>query len=85
MNLGRTILAQILDGLDPKQFERCALQYPTLRQTHALSAYDHFAAMIFAQLTYRESLRDIEACMNARRSLLYHCGIRGNVTRTNLS
>ncbi|MDR1009961.1 MAG: DUF4372 domain-containing protein, partial [Opitutaceae bacterium] len=50
-----------------------------------MSAYDHFAAMIFAQLTYRESLRDIEACLNARRSLLYHSGFRGNITRTNLA
>jgi hypothetical protein len=85
MNHGRTIFAQILDGLDSKEFERCALQYPTIRQTHALSAYDHFAAMIFAQLTRRESLRDIAACLSARRNLLYHSGIRGNVTRTNLS
>jgi len=85
MNHGRTIFAQILDGLDPKQFERCASQYPTARHTHALSAYDHFAAMIFAQLTHRESLRDIEASLSARRNQLYHLGIRGNVTRTNLS
>jgi len=85
MNHGRTIFAQILDGLDPKEFRRCASLYPTLRHTHALSAYDHFAAMIFAQLTHRESLRDIEACLNSRRSLLYHCGIRGNVTRNNLA
>ncbi|MDR1010093.1 MAG: DUF4372 domain-containing protein [Opitutaceae bacterium] len=72
MNPGKTILSQILDGLHPEEFQRCASQYHTLRQTHALSAYDHFAALIFAQLTYRESLRDIEACLNARRSLLYH-------------
>ncbi|MDR2674437.1 MAG: DUF4372 domain-containing protein [Opitutaceae bacterium] len=70
MNHGRTISAQILDGLDPKEFRRCASQHPTLSQTHALSAYDHFAAMIFAQLTYHESLRDIEACLNVRRGLL---------------
>jgi hypothetical protein len=85
MNHGRTIFAQILEGLDPKEFRRCASLYPTVRHTHALSAYDHFAAMIFAQLTHRESLRDIEACLNARRELLYHSGIRGNLTRTNLA
>ena len=85
MSLGHTILAQILDGLYPSEFRRCAEHYPTTRDTPALSAYDHFATMIFAQLTYRESLRDIEACLNARRSLLYHCGIRGNITRTNLA
>lgn len=50
-----------------------------------LRAYDHFAAMVFAQLTYRESLRGIEACLNARPALAYHMGIRGRVTRTNLA
>jgi len=85
MNPSKTILAQILEGLHPEEFRRCASRFPTLRHTHALSAYDHFAAMIFAQLTHRESLRDIEACLNSRRSLLYHSGIRGNVTRTNLA
>jgi hypothetical protein len=85
MNLGKTVLAQILDGLHPEEFRRCAEHHPTLRSTPALSAYDHFAAMIFAQLTYRESLRDIEACLNARRNLLYHSGIRGNINRVNLA
>lgn len=55
------------------------------RETRALSAYDHFAAMIFAQLTYRESLRDIEACLGSRPGLLYHSGIRGTVKRCNLA
>ena len=55
------------------------------RDTQALSAYDHFATMVFEQLTHRESLRDIEACLNARRSLLYHAGIRGTVKRCNLA
>ena len=85
MNPGRTILAQILNALDPSEFRRCASLYPTPRLTHALSAYDHFAVLIFAQLTSRESLRDIEACLSARPSLLYHSGIRGNITRTNLA
>jgi len=56
-----------------------------LRDTPALSAYDHFVAMVFAQLTHRESLRDIEACLVARRSVLYHSGIRGEVKRCNLA
>jgi hypothetical protein len=55
------------------------------RDTPALSAYDHFATMMFAQLTYRESLHDIETCLNARRSLLYHAGIRGAVKRCTLA
>lgn len=85
MNLGKTVLAQVLAGLGGKEFSRCASGYPMARDTPALSAYDHFATMIFAQLTYRESLRDIEACLNARRSLLYHAGIRGTVKRCNLA
>jgi hypothetical protein len=56
-----------------------------VRETTALSAYDHFAVMVFAQLTYRESLRDIEACLGSRSRLLYHSGIRGTVKRCNLA
>ena len=85
MNHGRPVLAQVLDGLHPEQFHRCAERHPTTRDTPALSAYDHFAVMIFAQLTYRESLRDIEACLNSRSSVLYHAGIRGTVKRCNLA
>ncbi len=85
MNSGKTVLAQVLAGLGGKEFSRCAARYPMRRDTTALSAYDHFATMVFAQLTYRESLRDIEACLNARRSLLYHAGIRGTVKRCNLA
>jgi hypothetical protein len=85
MNHGRTVLAQILDGLAGKEFARCAARYPMPRDTPALSPYDHFATMIFAQLTYRESLRDIEACLRSRRSVLYHSGIRGEVKRCNLA
>ena len=85
MNHERTVLAQILSGFDPKEFRRCAERHPMARTTPALSAYDHFAVMVFAQLTYRESLRDIEACLNSRLSLLYHSGIRGTVKRCNLA
>ncbi|MGH8016846.1 MAG: IS4 family transposase [Opitutaceae bacterium] len=85
VNGGRTVLTQILEGLGGEEFSRCARRYPTCRDTRALSAYDHFAAMIFAQLTYRESLRDIEACLASRRRVLYHSGIRGEVKRCNLA
>ncbi|PTX97969.1 IS4 family transposase, partial [Opitutus sp. ER46] len=78
-------MAQVLAGLSGEEFSRCAKRYPLSRDTRALSAYDHFATMVFAQLTYRESLRDIEACLTARRSLLYHAGIRGTVKRCNLA
>lgn len=85
MHHGRTVLAQILDGLDAKEVARCAAMYPMPRDTPALSAYDHFAVLVFAQLTYRESLRDIEVCLGSRRRLLYHSGIRGTVKRCNLA
>ena len=85
MYQGRTVLAQILDGLEVKEFSRCAIRYPMPRDTPTLSAYDHFATMVFAQLTYRESLRDIEVCLGSRRRLLYHSGIRGTVKRCNLA
>jgi hypothetical protein len=85
MNTGRTIFAQLLDGIDRTEFDRCARQYPLVRRPRTFSAFDHFAAMVFAQLTYRQSLRDIEACLNARVDRLYHAGIRGHVSRTNLA
>jgi hypothetical protein len=85
MNAGRTIFAQLLDGIDRTEFERCARKFPLVRRPRAFSAYDHFAAMVFAQLTYRQSLRDIEACLNARGDRLYHAGIRGRASRSNLA
>jgi hypothetical protein len=85
MNYGKTILAQILDGIHPEQFRRSAERHPMQRETPALSAYDHFAVMVFAQLTYRESLGDIEACLGARPQILYPSGIRGVVKRCNLA
>lgn len=85
VNSGKTVLAQVLAGLGGKEFARCASRYPMMRDTPALSAYDHFATMVFAQLTYRESLRDIEVCLHARQALLYHAGIRGGVKRCNLA
>jgi len=85
MNPGKTILAQLLEPLHPEEFRRCALRHPTTRATTSLSAYDHFATMIFAQLTYRESLRDIEACLGSSPDMLYHSGIRSRITRTNLA
>ena len=85
VNHGCTVLTQILTRLDPKEFRRCAARHPMVRETPALSAYDHFAVMVFAQLTYRESLSDIEACLGSRPRLLYHSGIRGTVKRCNLA
>jgi len=80
-----TVFAQIMAGLDATELARIAARFPMPRRSKTLRAYDHFAAMVFAQLTYRESLRGIETCLSARPSLAYHMGIRGRVTRTNLA
>jgi IS4 transposase len=67
------------------ELARAAAKFPMPRASRSLTVHDHFAAMIFAQLTYRESLRGIEACLIGRRALAYRMGIRGRVTRTNLA
>src|ERR1700677_2758655 len=79
------VFAQVMSLLHPQAFHRCVERHPFKRKPRGLSAYDHFLALCFAQLTYRESLRDIEACLNARAGLSYHLGFRGNITRTNLA
>lgn len=67
-----------------EQFDRCMNLHPMPRASRGISARDQFLAMLFAQLTFRESLRDIEACLRGNRHL-YAMGIRGNITRTNLA
>ena len=84
MNSGRLVFAQIIDVLDPKQFTRCVARFPMPRASRSMTARDQFLAMAFAQITFREGLRDIEACLNGS-SHLYAMGIRGNITRTNLA
>ncbi len=73
-----------MDVLDPKELTRCVSRYPMPRASRRFSARDQFLSMAFAQVTFRESLRDIEACLNGCPHL-YAMGIRGNVTRTNLA
>jgi IS4 transposase len=79
------VFAQVMSSLHPQAFARCAALHPLPRRPRGLSVYDHFLALCFGQLTYRESLRDLEACLNARPSLRYHLGFRGHITRTNLA
>jgi len=80
-----TVLSQIMDSLYPGEFTRCSKDFPTRRPTRGLSEYDHFLALCFGQLTYRESLRDIISCLNSKQSALYHLGFRGRLSRTNLA
>lgn len=84
MNSGRLVFAQIIDVLDPKQFTRCVTRFPMPRASRSMTARDQFLAMAFAQITFREGLRDIEACLHGSNHL-YAMGIRGNITRTNLA
>jgi hypothetical protein len=80
-----TVFSQITAALYPAEFSRCVELFPGQRPPRGLSEYDHFLALCFGQLTYRESLRDIVACLRAKPRLLYHLGFRGRLSRTNLA
>lgn len=79
------IFSQITAALYPAEFSRCAELFPTDRPTRGLTCYDQFLALCFGQLTFRESLREIVACLKSKGSLLYHLGFRGTISRTNLA
>jgi len=85
MNDGRLVFSQIADLIHREQFSRCVSRYPMPRKSRSFSARDQFLCMVFAQLTFRESLRDIEACLGSQDRLLYSMGIRGSVSRTSLA
>jgi transposase len=85
MNTGRIVFSQLIDFLPKKQFDRCVRRYQGNRRTKTFSCFDQYLCMAFAQITYRQSLRDIETCLRAMQPKLYHCGIRGNVSRTTLA
>jgi len=85
MNTGKTIFAQLMEHLPLHEFRKCVHRYQGNYKVQSFSCLDQFLVMAFAQLTYRESLRDIEACLRAMRPKLYHMGIRGNISRNNLA
>ena len=85
MNHGRTIFTQIMDFLPMRSFRQCVDRYQGNKGVRTFSCVDHFMCMAFAQLSYRESLRDIECCLRAVEQKLYHMGIRGNVSRSTLA
>lgn len=74
-----------MSALHPQEFARCVAQFPSPRRPRGLSAYDHFLALCFAQLTGREGLRDLVICLNARPNRAYQAGFRTRLTRTNLA
>lgn len=85
MNQGRTVFSQVMDFLPMYEFRKCVKRYNGNYRVRSFSCLDQFLAMAFAQLTYRESLRDIEACLGSVSKKLYHMGFRGKVTRTTLA
>jgi transposase len=85
MNSGRTIFAQLMDLLPLPEFRRCVERYQGDYKVQSFSCLDQFLSLAFAQMTYRESLRDIETCLRAHRSQLYHMGFRGGISRNTLA
>jgi hypothetical protein len=85
MNQGKLVFAQVMQHLPQTTFRRCAARYQGERRLQSFSCLDQFLCMAFAQLTFRESLRDIEACLRAQRAKLYHLGIRSTVSRNTLA
>lgn len=85
MHQGQLVFAQLMRHLPHSTFRRCVARYAGEHQVKSFSCLDQFLCMAFAQLTYRESLRDIEACLRAQASKLYHFGIRGSVARNTLA
>jgi hypothetical protein len=85
MYAGKLVFAQVMEFAPWHTFRRLVSKYRGDFNVRSFSCLDQFLCMAFAQLTYRESLRDIEACLNSQPSKCYHLGLRGNVTRSNLA
>lgn len=85
MNTGQIVFSQITDHLPLHQFHQCVRKHQGHYKVQKFSCLDQFLSMAFAQLTYRESLRDIEACLNAQKNKLYHMGIRADVSKSTLA
>jgi hypothetical protein len=85
VNSGRTVFSQLIQHLPEKEFQKCVARHEGDSNFRGFSCWDQLLAMAFAQLTYRESLRDIESCLRALQSKLYHMGFRGKVSRSTLA
>ena len=85
MNLGQSLFAQLMDHLPGHEFRKCVQRYDGNYRVRSFSCWDQFLCMAFAQLTFRESLRDIVACLRSQERRLYHLGIRGTVSRSTLA
>ena len=85
MNTGRTVFAQLIAHLSHIEFQKCVTRYDGDQHHRRLSCWDQYLAMAFAQFTYRESLRDIEACLESMSGKLYHMGFRSRIARSTLA
>ena len=85
MNRGKSIFAQITEHLPLTTFRRCVARYGGEHKVKTFSCLDQYLCMAFAQLTYRESLRDIEVCLRAQANKLYHMGIKSGISRSTLA
>ena len=85
MNTGKTVFSQVMEFLPLYEFRKCVERYNGDYKVKSFTCMDQFLCMAFAQLTFRESLRDIEACLRSMQNKLYHMGIRGHVSRNTLS
>lgn len=85
MNLGKLVFSQLMAHLPLTTFRRCVARYRGHFKVKSFSCLEHYLCMAFAQLTFRESLRDIEACLRAQSAKLYHMGIRSAVSRSTLA
>ena len=85
MHLGRTVFSQLMDLVPRHEFRQIVRRHKGERRVRRFSCWDQFSAMAFAQLTYRESLRDIETCLRSLGPALYHAGIRSRVSRSTLA
>src|ERR1700689_305311 len=85
MNTGRTVFAQLIAHVSHIEFQKCVARYDGDRHHRNLTCYDQYLTMAFAQFTYRESLRDIEACLGSMSGKLYHMGFRSRIARSTLA
>ena len=85
MNTGKTIFSQVIDFLPLTEFRKCVKKYLGNYKVKQFSCFDQYLCLAFAQLTYRESLRDIETCLRAMNQKLYHMGIRGHIARSTIA
>ena len=85
MNAGKTVFAQILEHLPRYEFDKFVEKYEGNHRVRRFPCYDQFLCLAYAQLTYRESLRDIETCLNSHHEKLYHIGFRGHISRSTMA